>query len=378
MSLRDQDGQGRSGGQPLDDAVVEELLGGGYQGDAPDLVAVSQFVERVRCFAEQPVAPPSAALAHVLHDSAAFSSGGLPTTSRRRLRDLRVAAFGRRTQDSGRATAAPHRSRPLRVPRVAVTVSAVLVAGVVVVAAGSARLLPGPTQDLVAKIVRAVTPVELPQHRKPEARPSTAPRPETAPLSDSRTQRDDEQPGTDAPPTGRSSAVGPDGIDGPPSRSGAKAAPRPATTVAPGGAPTVPAADGQSSPEVTTAAPPPRSRKRDFRADLSGAMDAQTAGDADGNGKAVLDADAETNKLCLRLHVARIDRITAVHLHAGPLGFSGADVATFTVPSGGPSAGCVTVTKEVMTRIETEPQNHYVDVHTTEFPNGALRGQLTR
>ena len=107
-------------------------------------------------------------------------------------------------------------------------------------------------------------------------------------------------------------------------------------------------------------------------------MDAQTAGDADGHGKAVLEVDSGTNELCLRLHVARIDDITAVHLHAGPLGVSGVDVATFTVPSGGPSAGCVTVTRELMTKIETEPENHYVDVHTTEFPNGALRGQLTR
>ena len=379
MSLWDQNGQGTTGPQALDDAVVEELLAGGYQGDAPDLVAVSHFVERVRCFAEQPVPPPSAAVAQVLHDSAALNSGGgLPTPTRRWLRGLRVAPFGPRTQNTERATAAPHGSRPLRVPRVAATVSAVLVAAVVVVAAGSARLLPGPTQGLVAKIVRTVTPVELPEHRKPEARPPTAPRPTTAPLSDTGTQGDHVQPRTEALPADGSAAVGPDRIDGPPYRSGAKAAPRPATTLAPRRAPTVPAADGQSSPDVTTAAPPPPPAKRGFSADLSGAMDAQTAGDPDGHGKAVLDVDPAKNELCLTVDVVGIDPITAVHLHAGPLGASGADVATFTVPSGGPSAGCVTVTEELVTKIETEPENHYVDLHTTEFHDGALRGQLTR
>ncbi len=62
-------------------------------------------------------------------------------------------------------------------------------------------------------------------------------------------------------------------------------------------------------------------------------------------GKAVFDADPGTNELCLRLHVARIHRITSVHLHAGHPE-SAANVAKFTVPSRGPSAGCVTVTQD--------------------------------
>ena len=32
---------------------------------------------------------------------------------------------------------------------------------------------------------------------------------------------------------------------------------------------------------------------------------------------------------------------------------------------------------QLIQEIRSQPANYYVDVHTTEFPDGALRGQLT-
>ena len=100
-----------------------------------------------------------------------------------------------------------------------------------------------------------------------------------------------------------------------------------------------------------------------------------TAGDLDGGGKAALDAHPGRDELCLTLAVANIAPVTAVHLHAQSTGVTGPVVAAWTEPT---AAGCVRVTDQLIKKIRKQPGEYYVDVHTTEFPNGALRGPLTR
>jgi hypothetical protein len=44
---------------------------------------------------------------------------------------------------------------------------------------------------------------------------------------------------------------------------------------------------------------------------------------------------------------------------------------------GGLSDGCITNVDPLLgSRIATTPEQFYVNVHTTEFPDGALRGQI--
>jgi hypothetical protein len=66
MTLWGQNGHRMGQEEALADATVEDLLAGRYQGDAPDLVAVSQLVERVPSLADGPAPPPSTAVARIL------------------------------------------------------------------------------------------------------------------------------------------------------------------------------------------------------------------------------------------------------------------------------------------------------------------------
>jgi hypothetical protein len=355
----------------LDDATVEQLLAGRYEGDAADLVAVSELLGQVRSFAEHPAPPPSASLAQILSDSPPATGGDLRTTSRRVLRDRHVAPFRRSAQGPQPANAARHRWGLSHPPTVAAAVVAVLAA--IVVGAGSARLLPGPTQNVVASIVRNMTPFDFPEQRKPETVSSKTPSPGTASPSAEPTVRvpgDSSQPGTGASETNGSQGVPGDGTSSRSQPTGVNPAPTPATTVAP--------ASGPISDGVISPVPSPPRERRGFSADLIGAMGAESAGDLDGGGHAALDAHPGRDELCMTLVVSGLAPVTAVHLHAQSTGASGPVVAAWTETTGGGSAVCVPVADQLIKKIRKQPGNYYVDVHTTEFPNGAVRGPLRK
>ena len=50
---------------------------------------------------------------------------------------------------------------------------------------------------------------------------------------------------------------------------------------------------------------------------------------------------------------------------------------TFDVAANG-LAGCVSVDRSLVKEIRQSPDEFYVNVHTADFPAGALRGQLSR
>lgn len=382
MNSRDQDDHGTGHGDAFDDATVEELLGGRYQGGSPDLVAVGQLLEQVRSLAEQPVPPPSPALAQMLTDAGFVSGAELLTAGRWRLRPHRPVILRRRTEGPQRVR---YPARPAVLASVAAAVCAVLVSGVL--AAGSARLLPGPIQNAVASIVNAVTPFDFPSQRKPKARHLKPASPETASTETGRPSEDPNgpargdtsQPGKGAPGANGNPPFGSVGTDSRSPRSrGVNAAPTPASTAAPGAAPNVPKTNGHASDGVSSLVPPPLPERFGFRAGLNGAKGAPTVGNLVGYGTAVLNADLGSHELCLTLSVSGIDPVTSADLRAGSMGLTGPVVAAFTEPTDGPATECVTVTDKLINDIRNETGNYYIDVNTIAFPDGALRGQLTK
>lgn len=75
--------------------------------------------------------------------------------------------------------------------------------------------------------------------------------------------------------------------------------------------------------------------------------------------------------------VSGVGGLTAAHIHEGAAGASGPIVVDFGATfSGGSASGSVAVDAETVAAIVSDPAGYYVQVHSSEFPAGAVRGQL--
>ena len=357
MSRWSHNGHAWGEAEAFDDAVVEELVGGRYHGDAPDLVAVSRFVEKVRAYADQPVPSPSPALARILGDATPAGDGGRSTVGGRwRRRSFAVPGFA-----------------------VAAAVSAVLIAAVI--AAGSARLLPGPTQDVVANIVRTMTPFGFPQRTEPEPALPGSSKPAPAPPSKAggtRAGAGSSPPGARQPATDGAHPVSGDGVErgSQPNRAAPPPPPATTTTPAPRPAPTVRAPNGSPEQVTSTSSPPSPPRPAEYRADLLAASGTPGAGNQSGSGAALLDAMSARDELCLTLVVSGTAPVTSAHVHAGPVGAVGPMVASFEDPTAANSGHCVAVPDQLLREIRQDPGRYYVDIHVSGQEDEVLRGQL--
>ena len=130
-----------------------------------------------------------------------------------------------------------------------------------------------------------------------------------------------------------------------------------------------------------------RSAQTPYVARLLGANEVPTAGPTTGVGAAAFTfdfIDATHTQVCWDLSYSGITTPTLAHIHRGAAGTNGPPVvpdplvATSLLPLGPNSAsGCAAIDPALVTEITTTPSNFYVDVHTSDFPAGAIRGQLS-
>jgi hypothetical protein len=99
----------------------------------------------------------------------------------------------------------------------------------------------------------------------------------------------------------------------------------------------------------------------------------------DPNGAGSFSAVIKGQQLCHGLAVRDIGAPSAAHIHRGGKNKNGPDVVTLTAPeSGDPgnSSNCTTLDARLIAQIRRNPGKFHVDVHTDEFRDGAIRGQL--
>jgi hypothetical protein len=112
-------------------------------------------------------------------------------------------------------------------------------------------------------------------------------------------------------------------------------------------------------------------------ATLSGAAEVPGPGDPDGSGTADLTLLPKRERICYTITVQNIEPATAAHIHRGTSTEAGPIIKELKAPSDGSSSGCVRSSLRLIKKIRNNPSRYYVNVHNDDFPNGALRGQLT-
>src|SRR5687767_8349529 len=112
-----------------------------------------------------------------------------------------------------------------------------------------------------------------------------------------------------------------------------------------------------------------------FHASLSGAAEVPPA-DPDGAGMARIAINDATNQVCTDLEVRMINAVTAAHIHEGRAGTNGPPVITLDAPDDDDSDDCDTVSDALVDRLRNDPGAFYVNVHTVDYPAGAIRGQI--
>lgn len=116
-----------------------------------------------------------------------------------------------------------------------------------------------------------------------------------------------------------------------------------------------------------------------FTAQLAGVAEGENPGNPDGSGSATITLDPDTGEVCWDMTAEGIGAVTQSHIHEGAEGVSGGVVVPLDVEGfEGSSEGCVEdQDADVLQAIHDSPEGYYVNLHTEDFPAGAIRGQLT-
>jgi len=118
-----------------------------------------------------------------------------------------------------------------------------------------------------------------------------------------------------------------------------------------------------------------------LRANLSGDKEVGSPGDPDGTGVARIRLRPRAKRVCFRLTWNNISQPQAAHIHKGRRDANGDVVVNLflTPQSGNEASGCENgVRRRLIRRIKKRPGRFYVNVHTEDYPAGAIRGQLRR
>ena len=134
------------------------------------------------------------------------------------------------------------------------------------------------------------------------------------------------------------------------------------------------------------AEPDPRGGRK-FSTTLSGANECNAAGtcnlgDPDGSGTADITINVGQQRVCWDITVRNIAAPTRGHIHKAAAGVAGPIVVGFFEPDSVDLDSCTSTTNPVdralLLDILQHPEAYYVNVHTADFPAGAIRGQLSK
>jgi hypothetical protein len=121
-----------------------------------------------------------------------------------------------------------------------------------------------------------------------------------------------------------------------------------------------------------------RAQVSTYTALLTGGNETPNPADPDGVGFAVFTLDPGAGTISFTAYEQNIAAPTASHIHRGAAGVTGPVVIPFNKPfNSGVSSDTLTgIAAGLMTDIIANPPGFYFNIHNTDFPGGAIRGQL--
>jgi hypothetical protein len=114
---------------------------------------------------------------------------------------------------------------------------------------------------------------------------------------------------------------------------------------------------------------------------MTGAKEVDVNGEhhGDPNGRGSFSATIDGRQLCYGIQVKNINNPVAAHIHRGGKDVAGPVVQPLEQPATGDpgaSSACVRISRSLARGLRRNPGRYYVNVHTADLPNGAVRGQL--
>lgn len=97
-----------------------------------------------------------------------------------------------------------------------------------------------------------------------------------------------------------------------------------------------------------------------------------------GTGSADIEINSDRNELCYEISLDDVEDVTAAHIHAAPEGEAG-DVVIDLEYAGDDTGAeeCIDgIDENILEDVSEEPERHYLNVHSEEYPDGAARDQL--
>lgn len=119
----------------------------------------------------------------------------------------------------------------------------------------------------------------------------------------------------------------------------------------------------------------------EVEAQLKGKNEVPGPGSDKGKGEVHVFLKPTQDKVCFDLEVKKLDTVVAGHIHKGDAETDGKVKVTLfdeeSLEGTGAYEGCVKEVKaKLIEKIAAKPEKFYVNIHTEEYPDGAIRGQL--
>jgi len=135
-----------------------------------------------------------------------------------------------------------------------------------------------------------------------------------------------------------------------------------------------------ATPAITRPIPPDA---KTYRVPLTGPQEVNPVpalgltGDFDGSALVQLVVEPDTRQICYDFRLSGLSTPLMAHIHRGTAQHNGPSVITLFTGPGGNLHDCVTWREDQLAELVANPSNFYVNLATTEFPDGAVRGQLS-